>query len=1324
MRKWSFIAVPLLFAITLVPIRAEGFSNLERRAAEGDSVEGLPGSIVEKIFEIRSNRGGLLAFTAEFGSADASSPTPRRLGIVLQDQGAPRLAADLTALEQDDPSLSFLYYFSVNRHATVAVVSEIAGVYLFPRFGPALGVLQGDVAPVQPSGTTFSSFVGQSDGFLGQEDEMFFLSVLSDGRKGLFGFSSSGVRRVALEGEPVPDRPGAAIGPILRGFRTVGGRIAFAAGGDVFVADGLNVRSVAAHDQLLPTGDAFSRADGIDINSSGEVLIASVSGQRPQLTLFTEAGAISVYDDSVRLEGIGEEPVFLSDSVYLDDSHRVWFGVANNSRGGIFGWRDGNVTKIAADGDRSPAGNILYVSSQLTTFPGPPPPFFSYVYFPRPDAMGNVAFEAVDSGLGHGRFQWRDGRVEPIDFRSQDGGDRLLLSLWLVGPDGDGTILAIGTLCCGALSKGIYNAAPAGSRPLVLPYVAAGGSRETLLIHTQVEISNTSPYPAHTELTVFSRPGPLFNPLQDGPRLEAGDFARIDSRSEGPLGRGFSLVESAGGGFINANAAIRLERGGSLISQVGLAASDRVRQGSVLVDQSGSADTGLAVFNPGMSPLDLEVRLLDDGGTQVGQETVHLEAGEQVSGFVSEMFPAARGPDFLGSLRIESLTEAGFVAAGLRQAGLLLSALPLRTATSLPGRGLSTFFPKSAERILTNENGAVAISAGSAIRVVTRQQSVPVLNKDTVLPGGVQQSSDSPQVRLIDWNADMALLFTARLEDNRVGMYVWSAGEIQQVLADGQEVHGFPVALDADGEAASRNQAGIIAAGGRQVVVFDPAPRLLVTSDSPIESSGGEDWGLFRQVVVDSAGDVYFRTDRAIGRASGSGIDLVARVGGPLEGTSLRPDRFLQIRLDPDGDLLLGFSGLFGLTTLNAIARYSGGSFEPVWFPNMGIQGLPGFGARQIDAFGFRVNAAGEVLVNGLAYEVAGERFVQVFVRVPRGGVPTLFVLESGNDLTGVPPGAEFHFASHIGDTFWWSDDGVLLFQALDRHGEIAAFMASARQVVRIVGLGDAFSRGPDGQMLQVSEVGSVAGFGPKGVPLVNSLYLNGDGESSDALLEAAGAGGQERFLPIVASGQFAGTRFESRLLVSNHGDSEATIELTPTTSDGLTLATRELRLPPGAVATPDLELEDGFLGWMRVRTFGGSTSAQERLSIYRGSALVAEATVPESGLRTKGMIDTRFATAAHTGLAVANPWNGPVAVHFTLDTGDPATTRTQRISLDGREQRSIFVSELFPPIFVSASVQDPGFPVEGILRIDSTAPVAMIALRQEGIVMTTQGIE
>jgi len=115
----------------------------------------------------------------------------------------------------------------------------------------------------------------------------------------------------------------------------------------------------------------------------------------------------------------------------------------------------------------------------------------------------------------------------------------------------------------------------------------------------------------------------------------------------------------------SALANVSLTENGVLVSEVGVPAVSMVKNARIFVDYATGTNSGVALVNPGSSPISVSVVLRDASGKNAGTSTLEIPGGSQIARFVDEMMPGISTP-FLGTLTLSS--SGPFAAVNLSSA--------------------------------------------------------------------------------------------------------------------------------------------------------------------------------------------------------------------------------------------------------------------------------------------------------------------------------------------------------------------------------------------------------------------------------------------------------------------------------------------------------------------------------------------------------------------------------------------------------------------------------------------------------------------------------
>ncbi len=126
-------------------------------------------------------------------------------------------------------------------------------------------------------------------------------------------------------------------------------------------------------------------------------------------------------------------------------------------------------------------------------------------------------------------------------------------------------------------------------------------------------------------------------------------------------------------------AIIGYSRGGTLISEAGVPASEPVRAGRIFAEVNDPVNTGLAIANPNDAPATINFYFTDTEGVRFAEGTYVLDAGRQISKFLNQT-PFNGGDTVLGTFTFTSSLPIAVIALrGLtnRDGEFLMTTLPV-----------------------------------------------------------------------------------------------------------------------------------------------------------------------------------------------------------------------------------------------------------------------------------------------------------------------------------------------------------------------------------------------------------------------------------------------------------------------------------------------------------------------------------------------------------------------------------------------------------------------------------------------------------------------
>ncbi len=147
--------------------------------------------------------------------------------------------------------------------------------------------------------------------------------------------------------------------------------------------------------------------------------------------------------------------------------------------------------------------------------------------------------------------------------------------------------------------------------------------------------------------------------------IPANGAVRLQSTGEGMLESGYAVATAdvAIGGTVIFQSLGQ----GKIIGEAGVAASSPLTGFVIFIDTVGSADTGIAVVNPGAGNVSFNATLFDRSGNQAANKTIPLVAGEHKAVFITspDLFQGTPGIDEFEGIMVVSSTT-GLVAIALR----------------------------------------------------------------------------------------------------------------------------------------------------------------------------------------------------------------------------------------------------------------------------------------------------------------------------------------------------------------------------------------------------------------------------------------------------------------------------------------------------------------------------------------------------------------------------------------------------------------------------------------------------------------------------------
>ncbi len=139
--------------------------------------------------------------------------------------------------------------------------------------------------------------------------------------------------------------------------------------------------------------------------------------------------------------------------------------------------------------------------------------------------------------------------------------------------------------------------------------------------------------------------------------LGAGEALTLETNGAGPIQVGYTRITGPVG--LGGTAVFRRSDNpsGTLLYEAGVPASKTLSDFSLVVDNRGARDTGLAIVVPPStkSPAQVTIRLYDTEFNLLAEDTLDLAPGSHLPRFASELFPEVEGLDNLeGTLTVSS----------------------------------------------------------------------------------------------------------------------------------------------------------------------------------------------------------------------------------------------------------------------------------------------------------------------------------------------------------------------------------------------------------------------------------------------------------------------------------------------------------------------------------------------------------------------------------------------------------------------------------------------------------------------------------------------
>ena len=969
----------------------------------------------------------------------------------------------------------------------------------------------------------------------------------------------------------------------------------------------------------------------LDTDEAGRVLLTV---NEEYLFLWTGSNFRLILDPRIGLPGLKNGP-FSTPLGYLSGEGTVLFGVIASGIGGIYHWRDGTVTAVAVDGDPSPVSDSLWVTNIREDI--------ILLYrtvirsFPSPVSPTEAVFSAGTAGPQSASVPmvWSAGRLTAINIGSgvsTRNSERLLEQLLPIGVDFAGRVLLRGVLCCS--DNALYWAVPSAPRVHYLPFLA-GGPLDDFRIASDVEISNESPFPAVLDAEFFDSEGFLLSRSRHGLVLPARSTMTLDPGAR-ELFSGYARITIENGAEVAASNSLRLSHSGvGSLSQVTIPPLGPSSRFDVIVQESVRTHMALALTNQHQTPLSIELSLLEADGTDIDQETVDLAGGQQSAFFLGDRM-ALPEVDFSGRLLLRS--DKPFLLEVFSQSGSKLAHLPLFTKpASDPEWGFVPMFPLALDEdellrgfsfenqvFQSNKSGTIAFPFQEGLWVADPQSGDQILPTSSFPSGDAGQSF--PGLRVLAVNEAGDVLFSTQAS-NTVELMLWEDGSLREIYQGSRP--GF------DDVRKVLSPSGAVALArlpNGDLLLIDESVERIVRAGDPLPGGSGETWGPIGSTpVFNSNDDLLFGGVLAVGLFSGGEVQLLVRTeelpGVPATAEFVAP--FL-VGLSDSGEAFVGASWELSDSDFE-IALYviSDDEILPLVLPADPFPGSPetdilGLGGKRV-VFSSEAGAG----VAQLRVRTSDSQELDAFVRFTANGLEPLVVV----DTPEIYEILDFD-ANSRGDLGFW---------ARDPYNSQSLWFAGLEGLQRLLGEGtrlDGEATSPPGFIRRVIgrprvfESGDFASYMEVAGGRTNGIYL---GQARTSRL----------YLPLVVAGTFGSLNYESRVLLSNPGIRDTTVEfdLTDMTGDPVTSAPPVI-LPAGQTRTVEIDSHANLIGWLELR-ITGQLQALLHLSVLRGNSLESELYMQPSSLER----NLAFRVSLDDALTVANPY--PRGINVVLEFRD-----------------------------------------------------------------------
>lgn len=362
------------------PLKAQPPSEIEVVAAPLQSLDETPGFYFRESRQVRRNASGEILLLASFcRQLPEEGVCNAGLNLFLLDAEAGR-----ALIREDTVPAGFTLENSAQiflSNSGEILLAQEDGILRWKEGAFDWLVQQGDSAPgtsSQGSELHFTEF-RVSERFARESGSVVFLAKLANPdsltnqASGIFEASEAGVRKILVEGDIPPGStlaiPSCALEnslPIAAGALTAFLSNPVGQQQLLLLDDGMDLRIVAESAEPVQ-GVTIDRFGRFDLNAAGQLafegrFVAPTGMQQARLFLFQDS-QIRILTRPLSLPGLTNSPILGVSGPFVSDSGEIFFGVSQKGGvGGIFCWRDGRLSKIAADGDPAPGNRIMTVT--------------------------------------------------------------------------------------------------------------------------------------------------------------------------------------------------------------------------------------------------------------------------------------------------------------------------------------------------------------------------------------------------------------------------------------------------------------------------------------------------------------------------------------------------------------------------------------------------------------------------------------------------------------------------------------------------------------------------------------------------------------------------------------------------------------------------------------------------------------------------------------------------------------------------------------------------------------------------------------------------